>query len=242
MATRRVARRNGAAATSRNAAVGTAQAQQDYRDLRLKFEYRDITDIVPYEYNARDNAKAISAVKKSIETYGFIVPCVIDNEGVLVAGHTRVEAAKQLQMTEVPVVYANHLSDEQIRAFRLIDNKVAEIADWDFELLGQEINILVEAGMDMAGYGWSSAEIDCLRSLVSDDCLAPSGLVTEEERETINRAERRAPATTRLVIGEFVFFVPQSQYRTWADGIRQLCDFNEEDIAEELKRRLGFQG
>jgi len=235
MATRRIARRTGGTASRPEAAP-----QQDFRQQRLKFEYRDITDINPYEWNARDNAKAVEAVKKSIETFGFLVPCVIDDEGNLAAGHTRVEAAKLLQMTAVPVVYASHLTPEQLNAFRLIDNKVSEIADWDYDLLAGEIAKLSDVGFDLSGYGWSAEEIDCLRSVVADDCLDSNTLVTDQEREQITRAERRAPATTRIVIGEFVFFVPQRSYRTWADGIRQLCDFDEESIAAELKRRLAI--
>jgi len=222
-------------------ARATAQpATQDFRNQRLQFEYRDITDIQPYEWNARDNAKAVIAVKKSIENFGFLVPCVIDADGVLVAGHTRVEAAKELQMTAVPVVLASHLTPDQLNAFRLIDNKVSEIADWDYDLLAGEISKLSDVGFDMSGYGWTAEEIDCLKSVVSEDCLNASTLVSEQERTAISQAPRRAPGNTRCVIGEFVFFVPQRAYRTWSEGVRELCGFDEEAIAEELKRRLAI--
>jgi hypothetical protein len=209
--------------------------------IKLKLEYVDINDITPYEYNARDNAKAIAAVAASIRTFGFIIPIVIDNDGVLAAGHTRVEAAKTLGMMEVPAVRADHLTPEQIDAFRLIDNKVAEIADWDFALLAGEMQKL-EGLFDMTEFGWTTQEIDCLSSMVADDCLTTAGLggasATDEERG--QPAGRRAPTQARFVLGELVFFEPAESYRNWVDGLRRLHNFDEAAIAEDLKRRLGI--
>lgn len=202
-------------------------------------EMVDINDIVPYEYNARDNAKAVQSVANSITQFGFWMPCVLDANGVLIAGHTRVEAAKLLGMDEVPCVRANHLTQEQANAFRLIDNKVAEIADWDFDLLAGEMSKL-DGFISWTDFGWSQAEVDCLSSVVAQDCLSASNLVPEEEEERGRAGERRAPTTARVVIGEIVFFVPATAYRNWVDGIRRLHDYDEDLIAEDLKRRLGF--
>lgn len=98
-----------------------------------------IDDIVPYENNPRHNADAIEPVKESIRSFGFKVPMILDKENVIVAGHTRYEAAKALGMTEVPVIYADDLSEEQVRKFRLVDNKTAEFAGWDFSKLEEEL-------------------------------------------------------------------------------------------------------
>jgi site-specific DNA-methyltransferase (adenine-specific) len=98
-----------------------------------------IDDIVPYENNPRHNADAIEPVKESIRQFGFKVPMILDKENVIVAGHTRYEAAKALGMTEVPVIYADDLSEEQVRKFRLVDNKTAEFAEWDFAKLEEEL-------------------------------------------------------------------------------------------------------
>lgn len=207
---------------------------------RVETEYIDINDIEAYEYNPRNNAKAVKNVAASIKAFGFLVPCVIDNNNVLVAGHTRVEAAKLLGITEVPCIRAGYLTPEEANAFRLIDNKVSEQAEWNFELLAGEIGKLDALGLDFTEFGWTTEEIDCLSDLIAADCLSPAGLVPANAEGQPEATTRRSPLTARVVIGELVFFIPATQYRTWADGIRTLCDFNEEAITAELKRRLGM--
>jgi hypothetical protein len=76
--------------------------------------------------------------------------------------------------------------------------------------------------------------------MVADDCLSTEGLVSLEQQERLRRTERRAPATARFVLGELVFFISATDYRTWVDGIRTLNDYNEAEIVEDLKRRLGI--
>ena len=106
-----------------------------------------IDDIVPYENNPRHNEDAVEPVKESIKAYGFRVPMILDKENIIVAGHTRYAAAQALGMDEVPVIYADDLTDEQIREFRLVDNKTSEFAGWDFSKLEEEL-----AGMDFSDY------------------------------------------------------------------------------------------
>lgn len=206
-------------------------------------EYVGITDIVPYEWNPRKNEAAVAAVKASIQSFGFLVPCVIDANNVLVAGHTRVEASKLLGITDVPCIRADFLTPEQVNAFRLIDNKVAEKAEWDFDLLAGEIAKFANLGLDLTEYGWSQEELDCLSDLVAPDCLNPASLMqaqTDDPEAEAVQAQRRAPIQARIVIGEIVLFVTSQQYRHWADGIRALCEFDEGRIAAEVKRRLGI--
>lgn len=100
---------------------------------------KPIGELIPYENNPRYNDRAVNDVAKSIELYGFKVPIVIDKNNVIVCGHTRVKAAEQLKMQSVPCIVADDLTDEQIRAFRIADNKAAEGADWDFEKLEIEL-------------------------------------------------------------------------------------------------------
>lgn len=207
---------------------------------RRQLEYVDVNDIIPYPYNPRDNEKAIPAVAASIKAFGFLVPCVIDADNVLVAGHTRTEAAKILGLLEVPCIRAADLTQEQINAFRLIDNKVAEQASWDFDLLAGEIGKLGDLGLDFTEFGWSQEEIDCLSEVVASDCLTDTQAAQVAEEGTTQASNRRSPTTARFVLGEVVFFIQASHYRSWVDGLRQLHDFNEERIAEDIKRRLGI--
>ena len=110
------------------------------------------TELIPYERNPRKNDPAVNAVMRSIEEFGFKVPIVVDKDNVVVAGHTRLRAAKKLHMSEVPCVVADDLDDEQIRAFRLADNKTAELAEWDFDLLDDEIQDIFN--IDMTDFGF----------------------------------------------------------------------------------------
>lgn len=108
--------------------------------------------IKPYANNPRQNDGAVDAVARSIEAYGFKVPLVIDRDGTIVTGHTRYKAAKQLGLDAVPCIIADDLTDEQLKAFRLADNKVAEIATWDQALLQLELKNLGDLTLDAYGF------------------------------------------------------------------------------------------
>lgn len=121
---------------------------------KLKIVYKKLDDLTPYENNPRLNDGAVDAVAKSIEEFGFKVPIVIDKDGVIVAGHTRLKAAKQLAIDEVPCIIADDLSDEELKAFRLADNKVSELAGWDWDKLQDELEQLQEMDIDMGEFGF----------------------------------------------------------------------------------------
>lgn len=111
-----------------------------------------VADVKPYEKNPRKNDEAVKFVAESIKEFGFKVPIVVDADNIIVAGHTRFKAAKKLGLTEVPVIVADDLTDEQIKAFRLADNKVAEKAEWDFDLLSEELDELIDIDMTVFGF------------------------------------------------------------------------------------------
>lgn len=116
----------------------------------LKIIYKNIEDIIPYENNPRKNDSAVEFVANSIRDFGFKVPIVIDKNNVIVAGHTRLKASEKLGLKKVPCIIADDLSEEQIRAFRLADNKVSEIAEWDYDLLTEELDF----DFNMSDYGF----------------------------------------------------------------------------------------
>lgn len=117
---------------------------------------KKLKDIKPYEKNPRKNDSAVDAVANSISQFGFKVPVVIDKDGVIVCGHTRYKAAKKLKLDTVPCVVASDLTEEQIKAYRLADNKVSELAEWDIDLLGEELDGIFD--IDMGDFGFSFAE------------------------------------------------------------------------------------
>ena len=114
---------------------------------------RLVNELIPYENNPRDNDHAVDAVAASIKRFGFKVPVVIDKDGVIVCGHTRIKAAKKIGLEFVPCVVADDLTPEEIKAFRLADNKVSELADWNFEAL--DIELLGINEIDMSQFGFA---------------------------------------------------------------------------------------
>ena len=118
----------------------------------MKIEMRNVSDLIPYQNNLRNNEAAVEPVMKSIKEFGFRVPIIIDKDHTIIAGHTRLKAAKKLKLTEVPCVIADDLSEQQIKAFRLADNKVAEMSDWDLILLDKELDDIFEFDMEDFGF------------------------------------------------------------------------------------------
>lgn len=114
---------------------------------------KNVDEIIPYENNPRKNDKAVPAVAKSIQEFGFKVPIVIDKNNIIVNGHTRLKAAKKLGLETVPCIVADDLTPDQIRAFRLADNKVGEIATWDDDKLEEELTELTGI-IDMQDFGF----------------------------------------------------------------------------------------
>lgn len=117
-----------------------------------------LSELHPYENNPRQNDDAVDAVAASIKEFGFKVPIVVDKNNVIVAGHTRYKAAKKLNLKTVPCVVADDLSEEQVNAFRLADNKTGELALWDDEKLAQELAGI--ANIDMEQFGFALEAVD----------------------------------------------------------------------------------
>lgn len=124
----------------------------------MQIIYKKIDDVIPYENNPRKNDEAVDYVAKSIKEFGFKVPIIVDKNNVIVTGHTRLKAAKQLGLKEVPTIMADDLTEEQIKAFRLADNKVSEFANWDFDLLNSELDDI--SNINMEDFGFSEVNID----------------------------------------------------------------------------------
>lgn len=116
--------------------------------------------LTPYENNPRNNDEAVEPVANSISEFGFKVPIVATPDGEIINGHTRWKAAKKLKLKTVPVIIADDLTEEQVRAFRLADNKVAEIAQWDIELLLSEIESVDNLDMTLFGFTDSDYTLD----------------------------------------------------------------------------------
>lgn len=119
--------------------------------MSMKIEQRKTAEVIPYENNPRNNDEAVELVANSIKEFGFRSPIIVDGDGVIIAGHTRLRAAKSLGLETVPVIVAEDLTPEQVKAYRLADNKTAEKASWDFPLLAEELDGL---SFDMTDFGF----------------------------------------------------------------------------------------
>ena len=127
---------------------------------KLEIKYIPIDDIKPYKNNPRLNEDAIPYVMNSIKEFGFKNPIILDKNNVIVAGHTRLESAKRLDMKEVPVIYADDLTEEQIKAFRLADNKVAEKSMWDYTKLDEELEDILDIDMSLFDFNINTDDLE----------------------------------------------------------------------------------
>lgn len=119
----------------------------------MKVENWDISKVIPYANNPRKNDDAVTATANSIKEFGWQQPIVVDSEGVVIVGHTRLKAAKKLKLKQVPVTVADNLTEEQAKAYRLADNKTGDLAEWENDLLQQE---LAGISMDMIPFGFDA--------------------------------------------------------------------------------------
>ena len=148
----------------------------------MKISNIKLAKIKPYENNPRTNDGAVEFVQHSIEKFGFKVPIIVDKDNFIVAGHTRYKAALNLNLDTVPVIVADDLTPEQIKAFRIADNKTAEKAQWDYEKLGIEVGDLdaLDLGLDLKDIGFTDFELDVLRGNWEPD---------EDEQQIFNKPE-----------------------------------------------------
>lgn len=130
----------------------------------------NVEDVHPYLNNPRLNHKAVKVVADSIREFGFRNPIVVDKDGVIIVGHTRLEASKMLGYEQVPVIVADDLSPEQVQAFRIMDNKSSEFAEWDYTKLLAEVNDLIAHDYDVELTGFSDVELsDILDSAIEEE-------------------------------------------------------------------------
>jgi len=147
---------------------------------------KKVTELKAYEKNPRKNDNAVGPVAESIKEFGFKVPIIVDKDNVIVAGHTRLRAAKKLGMKTVPCIVADDLTPEQIKAFRLADNKVSEFAEWDMDFLTPELK---EIDFDMALFGF---EKDINVDDFGTDFTLPSGDKGDIEQMTFTLHKEQA--------------------------------------------------
>jgi hypothetical protein len=137
---------------------------------KIKIQYRELSELTPDARNARTHtSKQIDSIAASIREFGWTVPILVDAKGAIIAGHARFQAATRLGMKSVPTIELSNLTKAQHRAYMLADNKLALDAGWDDEILGQELEELMDLGFDMALTGFGQEEIDLLLAEQGED-------------------------------------------------------------------------
>jgi site-specific DNA-methyltransferase (adenine-specific) len=150
--------------------------------MKMQIIEKRIEELIDYENNPRHNEAAVGKVAASIEAFGFKVPIVIDKDNVIIAGHTRRKAAERLGLQTVPCIVADDLTEEQVKAFRLADNKTSEFAEWDFEKLNEELAELRDMEFDMSAFGFEDLQIEEPKEITEDE--VPE---VDEESEPITK-------------------------------------------------------
>ncbi|MCA9119250.1 MAG: ParB N-terminal domain-containing protein [Planctomycetaceae bacterium] len=169
----------------------------------MKIQLWAITRVKPYPNNPRVNDDAVDAVAASLREFGFRQPIVVDTEGVIVCGHTRWKAAQKLGLAKVPVHVAKDLTSEQIKAYRIADNKTSELAEWNFDLLSIELSELRDLDVDLGLLGFDQDELARLFDTGVQDGLTDPDDIPEPPDEAITQVgDLWILGTHRLLCGD----------------------------------------
>lgn len=199
----------------------------------MKIETRRIDTIRPYERNPRRNDPAVAAVAASLREFGFRQPIVVDAAGVIITGHTTYRAARKLGLQHVPAHVAEDLTPQQVQAFRLADNKTAELAEWDDAKLTQEILALAGQGLDLAQFGFPApdadkADADTGGAASGDDGDRPGADIeilrctfTAKQQETVKKALEKAAKAGP--------FGPTGNGNIAGNALARICEVYRED-------------
>jgi len=202
----------------------------------LRLEYLPVSELIPYTKNPRKNDAAVERIANLIKEYGFKKPILVDeknNKNEIIAGHTRLKAALLLGIEKVPVIFADDLSPEQVKAFRIADNKSSEWAEWDISLLTEEISDLSETGFDIDLTGFSDIEVSNLLPDYNDNSSPDHSIygggvpVNDPMGEWNGMPEFNNPD----VMGVKQIIV---HFETW-DDVREFAELVEQKITEKTK-------
>jgi len=169
----------------------------------MKIEQIPIEEIKPYKNNPRQNRRAVEIVAKSIKEFGFKNPIILDKNNEIIAGHTRLKAAEKLEMKEVPVIRVDDLTPDQVKAFRIADNKTSEYATWDDPLLKEELIALQNADFKLDLTGFSFKELgNILEKEIVEDTIEVNAYERAKSKTKIKKGELYELGDHRLMCGD----------------------------------------
>lgn len=197
---------------------------------KLQIEYISILQIAPYVKNARTHSEEqISQIVDSIREFGFTNPILIDQHNELIAGHGRLEAAKIVGLETVPAVRLSDLTEQQVKALRIVDNQLALNAGWDLDLLAAEI-VELEAddfNLDLLGF-----DDDFLAGLLPDE------MDIDPDRDQPDPEINDAQEKVSIILGPYEISVQRAEWDKWETAIRAKVGFDKLDVISEIKKRL----
>lgn len=199
---------------------------------KLQIEYISLLQIAPYSRNARTHSEEqVSQIAESIREFGFTNPILIDQHNELIAGHGRLEAAKIVGLETVPAVRLADLTEQQVKALRIVDNQLALNAGWDLDLLAAEI-VELEAddfNLDLLGF--------------DDDFLAgllPDQMEIDPERDQTEPDMNESQEKVSIILGPYEINIDRSEWDKWEASVRAKVGFDKSDVISEIKKRLKF--
>jgi len=202
----------------------------------LRLEYLPVSELIPYSKNPRKNDAAAEKLVPLIEEFGFKIPILVDeknNKNEIIAGHTRLKAALLLGIEKVPVIFADDLSPEQVKAFRIADNKSGEWAEWDISLLTEELSDLGEIGFDIDLTGFSDIEVSNLLPDFNDNSSPDHSIygggvpVNDPMGEWNGMPEFNNPDA--MGVKQIIV-----HFETW-DDVREFAELVEQTVTEKTK-------
>lgn len=201
----------------------------------MQIELWKIDDVKPYENNPRINDDAVEAVSKSIKEFGFRQPLVVDADGVIICGHTRWKAAKLLKLEKVPVHVAKDMTPEQVKAYRIADNKTNELSEWNYELLPLELSELQDMNFDLSLLGFDSSELEKILNgdALKDGMTDPNEVPETPEEPLSKRGEIYQLGNHRLMCGDSIKI----------DDVKGLMNGSLADLLlEDLPYNVNYEG
>lgn len=169
----------------------------------MKIEYWKIKDVKPYHQNPRKNESAVDGLSESIADFDFVQPIVVDEKGVIVIGHTRRLAAIKLNLDEVPVFVASHLTPEQCRKLRIIDNSTHDLSSWDFEKLLPELDAMPDVDFKVFGLDLEKLMLDAQGLIVDSEESSDEGR-KQNDKITVLIDDMSRKAEVKAAISELL--------------------------------------
>ena len=210
---------------------------KDTKPSKLAISYLAANKLSAHPRNSRTHSpEQVDQIATSIGTFGFTNPILIDEQGVIIAGHGRLQAATLLGLQEVPCITLTGLSEAQRRAYMIADNKIALNAGWDTEMLAIELEELGELGIDTGDLGFTDEELKRLNEGIAmdDEGEGNDGVFAKEGKDTLEKA------STMVVVGEYRVTLTRDQYKAWLEQIRQTAGFEDAQVKAEIMKRLGL--